>query len=507
METNFKPIRKMGIYLRKSRAEDGIKDLEKHKEYLINLCVNKFNCDYELFEEIDSSITLERTELQRLRQWVTDGLIDGVMVNAVDRLSRKTKHFCIIVEDYFLHEDEKKMPRLFVKDQEYDLTNHQTYMMLTFTATLSQAEYHFIAQRLKDGLKASAKKGVRHGRKLFGYRYNKDKKKMVQVADEIEVVREIIDLLLIGDTYGGICDKLNLAGKRTREGKLFDIHNIKSIVHSPTVRGHLIIHWKDGSITEEKDVHKDVAVMNDAEYYKIQEILNNRADNYKSLSTAPKHYLQGILRCPRCNKVMSIACAKKTKQINKERIYLEGTESYYVRACRNQRSNEKCGNTGCNVELVENYLRNYIKEFEPQIDERISYFLKIDGEEIEKSHKEKINNYNKALDKLDEREENLDSFLEDGTIDKEKYNKRIEKLNEERAELKNKLSKAENNYSSIDIEANLNQLTSIKNSIKKWDNLENEQKRQLIQMIFSKIEYKKFEGSKKFELVSFTNLK
>ncbi len=499
-ESKKKTIKKMGIYLRKSRAENGIRDLDKHKEYLIGLCVNHYQCDYELYEEIVSSVTLERDELNRLRKDIESEEIDGVLVNAVDRLSRDLYDFMTIFKHYFINNN---MTRLFVREMENDLTNISTVTLLQIQATLAQAEYSFIVQRLKEGLKASVKKGVRFGRKVYGYRMNKDKK-MEIIPEEAEVVREIIDLLLIGDTYGGICDKINASGKRTRQGKLFDVHNIKSIVHSPSIRGIVEVHWSDGTVTL-KDDERHEAIMNDAEYYKIKEILEQRAENYKSLSTAPKHYLQGILRCPRCGKVMSIACAKKTKQVNKERFYIEGTESYYVRACRNQRSGEKCGNSGCNVELVEQYLTNHLKDYEEKINERIKYFMQIDGEQILKSHKEKIDRIKNSLKTVENKESNLLFFLEDGTIEREKYLERTVKLKEEKQILEKQLKEAENNYSNIDLEANLKQLKSMKSSLERWESLENEQKRQLIQMLFTKIEYKKFAGSKKFEIVAYTN--
>ncbi|WP_446715588.1 hypothetical protein [Bacillus sp. OTU530] len=63
------------MYLRKSRAEDGIQDLKKHKEYLIGIAV-KQGWQYELYEEIDSSQDLLRCELQRLRK----NLVKGVRV-------------------------------------------------------------------------------------------------------------------------------------------------------------------------------------------------------------------------------------------------------------------------------------------------------------------------------------------------------------------------------------------------------------------------------------------
>jgi site-specific DNA recombinase len=161
-------IVKVGVYLRKSRAEDGTQDLKKHKDYLIEVC-DRNNWLYELYEEIDSSQDLDRAELQRLRNDIGLGKIDAVMVHAVDRLSRRSRHFLEIIEDYFIAQG---MTTLFVKDTENNLLDPTTITMLQLQATLSQAEYSFIISRLREGRKASAKEGIWSGKMVYGYTFD-----------------------------------------------------------------------------------------------------------------------------------------------------------------------------------------------------------------------------------------------------------------------------------------------------------------------------------------------
>ncbi|MFA7157119.1 MAG: recombinase family protein [Bacilli bacterium] len=90
-------IKDVSIYLRKSRAKDGIetKDgmetdeiLEKHKQELISFC-EKYNFRYAIYQEVVSGDSIsDRPEMIRLLQDVEDGLWDATLVVDIDRLGR-----------------------------------------------------------------------------------------------------------------------------------------------------------------------------------------------------------------------------------------------------------------------------------------------------------------------------------------------------------------------------------------------------------------------------------
>lgn len=468
-----KVIAKVAIYLRKSRAEDGIQDLQKHKDYLINVCKQN-NWLYELYEEIDSSQDINRAELQRLRKDISLGKIDAVMVHAVDRLSRKSRHFLEIIEDYFIDE---KMTTLFVKDTEHNLLDPSTITMLQLQATLSQAEYSFIVARLKDGRRSSANQGIWSGKMVYGYVFDKDTRKIVTVENEIPVVRKICDLTLGGHTYGAICKELNHLGYRTRKGNQFEVHNIKSILHSPIIRGHVEVNWGDGEHTLVKDSH--YAVITDGEYAMIEKILKRRSEHYTHTAVAPKHFLQGILRCSECGLVMVVQANKESTY--KEGVRLYGDYRYYIRKCRNK----DCNNYGCNVTEVEDILTEILKEHSNQVKEQIELLKETNHEDIEQGYLDKVNELEDAISKLDEKEKNLLDFLLDGTVPKDKYNVKVEEIKEERAELISELK----SLPAIDIEQESKQANNAYDLINEYENLDGEDKRRLLQLLFSKIEF------------------
>lgn len=471
-----KVIVKVGIYLRKSRAEDGVQDLKKHKDYLVSIC-NRNEWLYELYEEIDSSQDIFRSELQRLRQDIALGKIDAVMVNAVDRLSRRARHFLEIVEDYFIKEG---MTTLFVKDTEHNLLDSSTITMLQLQATLSQAEYSFIVARLAEGKREAFKNGIWSGKMVYGYKFDKEKQKIVPDEEEFKVSRKICDMMLEGYTYGGAAKEINKLGYRTRMGNEFDVHNIKSIVHSPCTRGHIIVNWMDEEISKYNN-HK--AVMTDSEYNQILKIIERRNAQYPNLAVAPKHFLQGLLKCFNCGLNISVSANKKSKYINGVRTY--GEYEYYVRTCRQKRCNVK--NYGCRDTDVEAFIREILKNYSIKAKEKMEFLKDINQEEIKKGQFKKTEELKRAIKKHENKEESLLDLLLEGTITKEVYNKRIELIKNEKATLIAEL----NSLPTVDVEQESKFASNTFDLIKAYDDLDNEGKRRLLQLIFSKIVYKR----------------
>lgn len=460
-------IVKMGIYLRKSRSEDGTTaDLQKHKDYLIDVCVRN-GWLFELYEEIDSSQDINRPELQRLRRDIQLKKIDAVMVHAVDRLSRRTRHFLEIVEDYFLHEG---VTKLYVKDQEYNLTDSNTITMLQIQATLSQSEYSFIVRRLNEGRKSSAEKGIWSGKTVFGYKYNKVTKKLEVVESEKPVVRKICDMVLEGYPFLSIAEELNKLGYRTRKGNPFQIHNIKSIIKSPFIRGHVEVTWEDKLSKEKettvvKDSHE--AIITEGEYNQIQEILNKRAENYSNINVKPKHFLQGLLKCKVCGLTTVIQADARSGQ-------------YYVRKCRGCNQNY-----GCNVSEVESILEQVLESYSEEIKSKIEELTKANQSEITSNLVQRKKELEDAVNKLNVKETALLDILLDGTITKEVYNKKIESIKSEKAEL----LQAIESVPTIDINVIKEGAETQLNLINEYTHLCEEDKRRLLQLLCKRIEY------------------
>lgn len=466
-KTNEGVIVKVGLYLRKSRSTDGTTaDLKKHKDYLVDVCTRN-GWLFELYEEIDSSQELNRPELQRLRRDIELSKVDAVMVHAVDRLSRKTRHFLEIIEDYFL---DNGVTKLYVKDQEYNLRDSNTITMLQLQATLSQSEYSFIVKRLNDGRKSSAKNGIWSGKLVYGYRFNKETKKLELSEEESPIVRKICDMVLEGYPFLVIAEELNKLGYRTRIGNLWQIHNIKSIIGSPCIRGHIEVKWKDkvSKVVEHTVVRNShEAILTEGEYTQIQDILTKRADNYSNLNVSPMHFLQGLLKCKVCG-------LRTTIQIDVR------SRKYYVRKCKNCKENY-----GCPASAVEEVLEKSLGRYKSVIQKEIEELVNTDQGEITANLNQKKRELEDAIKKLDGKETALLDILLDGTISKTIYNKKIESLKLEKADLIQELE----SVPTIDVKVVREGVENQLDLLQGYKHLSDEDKRRLLQSAFKKFEF------------------
>lgn len=501
MENNLKgvkPIVRVAVYLRLSRASDGVQDLKRHKDYLIEVC-NRNEWTYELFEEIESSQDITRPELQRMRQEIALGKFQAVMVHNVDRLSRRARHFIEIVEDYFLSQG---LTSLYEKDTLYDLTDATTITMLQLKATLSQAEYSFIVSRLRAGKMSAVKEGKQQGKLVHGYYFDKNSREIKVNPDEAKVVRMMADMLLAGVNYREICGRLNSLGYRTRGGKLWGVYSIHSIMNSPVIRGHARMEFKakysgESEIIESMDSHE--AIITEAEYVKIKQLMDNKAKNYKNISQAPTYWLQGLLRCPYCGKSMNVTATKKKRNKQPDGTILRTGDIYYsIRGCGNStiKGAEKCPNLGCKVETVEESISMIVKAFEGNLNKLIDELMQLDAEDIVKDKKTDVNELKQAITKLENNEESLLDLLVDAVIDKLTYNNRINIIKEKKASLLKQLNDAETQLKSVNVEQEISHFEQLLDAVKQWDSLAGEKKRSLLQMLFKEMTYDRLDRSK-----------
>ena len=125
------------VYLRKSREDTDKKDtLENHRKILIDLC-NQNNWSYEIFEEIESSNSLEnRTEIKRMLQLIEQGKCKRVVTMAIDRLSRN-KIDSAIIEEILV---KNKVP-LVTPNNTFNWDNESDFMLSDFESLIARSEY------------------------------------------------------------------------------------------------------------------------------------------------------------------------------------------------------------------------------------------------------------------------------------------------------------------------------------------------------------------------------
>ncbi|AZQ67648.1 recombinase family protein [Silicimonas algicola] len=110
--------------------------------------------------------TLDRPGLQRLLQDIEDGLVDVVVVYKIDRLSRSLADFARLVEVF----DRNGVTFVSVT-QSFNTTTSMGRLTLNILLSFAQFEREVTAERIRDKVAASRRKGIwMDGVPPFGYR-------------------------------------------------------------------------------------------------------------------------------------------------------------------------------------------------------------------------------------------------------------------------------------------------------------------------------------------------
>lgn len=158
--------------------------------------------------------TLERPALQRLLQDIRDRKIDVIVVYKVDRLTRSLADFAKLVELFDQHSAS------FVSvTQAFNTTTSMGRLTLNVLLSFAQFEREVTAERIRDKIAASKKKGIWvGGNTAFGYRV--EHRKLVIDPEEAKIVRMIFDRYLMLGSLLPLLEELHRKGVRTRKRKL-----------------------------------------------------------------------------------------------------------------------------------------------------------------------------------------------------------------------------------------------------------------------------------------------
>ncbi len=163
---------KAAIYSRVStdaQERDGT-SLQTQLDNSLKYCQSKGYEIYSRFSEAYSGLSLERPELNRLRELVRSGAVDVVICHSLDRLSRDPTHGVILTQEL-----EKYGVKLEAVTE--DISNTELGKLISYIRGFaSKLEAEKIKERTSRGRRARALMGkIPHGgyAKLYGYNYIK----------------------------------------------------------------------------------------------------------------------------------------------------------------------------------------------------------------------------------------------------------------------------------------------------------------------------------------------
>lgn len=394
-----RPIKKVAIYVRKSRKEETDETLKRQEEVLISFC-EKHHWSYEKFKEIGSSQNLDRPELQKMLKKIKLFLYDAIVVADLDRLSRNTGHFGIIKEIIIASGCFVITPLKI-----YDFTQQDDDLFSDIQSVMAKNEYQNIKRRLDRGVKQSARDGnwVK-GKTPVGYIRDHKTKKLAKTSDA-KVISKIFDLYLKGYSTKNIADKFIQDGVTTTKNTVWSPSGITQIMNNPAYRGLSIlgqtksINGKRGVKTnkEEQIIVENThePIVSPEKWIKIEEIKNKRNTRPPSIKIG-KHVFSGLIKCALCGHTHSFQKGNRKNKV--QRIASCQTRIYHDQG--DLQNYTTCPNEGCTLEQFEEL---FYKDFIQYVNKIEKYYELIKNETVtnEINYNDEIKEKEKTIQKLE----------------------------------------------------------------------------------------------------------
>lgn len=234
--------------------------------------------------------TLERPALQRLLQDIRDRRVDVVVVYKIDRLTRSLMDFSKIVEVF----DANDVSFVSVT-QQFNTITSMGRLTLNVLLSFAQFEREVTAERIRDKIAASRKKGIWMGGTVpLGYRAVD--KKLVVDPEAANKVRRIFDLYLEVQSVPVLVDELNDESGVDHDASL-------SRRGRPSFTRGKLYHLLSNVVYIGKARHKDriydgehEPIIDEERFAAVQALLKGQAPNRRNGSNVRnRHLLTGLL--------------------------------------------------------------------------------------------------------------------------------------------------------------------------------------------------------------------
>ncbi|MBF0214283.1 MAG: recombinase family protein [Magnetococcales bacterium] len=323
MTTNQKPKTLCAIYTRKS-TDEGLEmefnSLDAQREAcMAYIASQKSEGWLPVADRYDdggfSGGNLERPALKRLLADIADGKIKVIIVYKIDRLSRSLMDFSKLVETFDRHQV------TFVSvTQAFNTTTSMGRLTLNILLSFAQFEREVSAERVRDKIAASKRKGMwMGGHPPLGY--DIENRKLILNEAEAATVRHIFARFVELGSATNLARELEESGHHSKEwvsatgkayiGRLFNKGSLYKLLNNRTYLGEVF--YKGQSYPGEHPAIIDIAIWDKAQaIFAING--NERSSITRQQSPAA---LKGLVFCRQCHRAMTPTHTRK----NGARIY------------------------------------------------------------------------------------------------------------------------------------------------------------------------------------------
>ncbi len=257
-----------------------------------------------------SGATMERPAVQRLLREVEAGSIDVIVVYRLDRFSRnlldftRTQHFLEQCACSFVSVSEQ-----------FNTKTPMGRFAMHVVSSFSQMEREVIAERIRDKVAASKRRGMwMGGVPPLGYDVDFEKKRLVINPEEADLVRRIFRRFLELGSGVKLIRELNDEGFRTkswttkqgkrREGRPFNLGHLYRILNNPLYIGRV-------KHKEQTHPGEHESIVKHAMWDGVQKRLKSHGLRGASGHSKTPALLRGLIRCGACGSAMGITYSRK----------------------------------------------------------------------------------------------------------------------------------------------------------------------------------------------------
>jgi len=253
-----------------------------------------------------------RPQYQRMRADLEAGTVVGVVATKTDRLWRAMR---LALNE--IHAMTQEWGRtLVILDQKIDTTTAAGRAMLNTLLTFGQFEREMTAERVTEGMRARAEKGLWNGGTYpFGYTRGKTKGTLAVHPKDAEVVTKIFDLYLETRSIRRVAHQLNGEETKAPTGGAWCVKTVRGLLKNQVYTGRLVYnktakHTSNGKAKwrpVEERVAKDgavPAVVTPAVFAAAQQALK-AGSLLHPRAIASDYLLTGLVRCARCGGAMT----------------------------------------------------------------------------------------------------------------------------------------------------------------------------------------------------------
>lgn len=455
---------KAWLYYRLSRDEDEeLNSLMNQRKIIYDYAVSQgHEIVGESFDDNVSGMHFNREGINKIYEVVDAGLIEAVIVKDLSRLGRHRTQTALFID--YLRENNV---RVLSATENIDTFNENDDLVIGFKGLLNDFYARDNGRRVRTGYRQKQKEGI-VTIPPFGYFKDKNTKQVVIVEEAAETVRLIYSLYVSGSGMKAIARRLNEEKRKTpaqiqmellrkrqpntqdhiRKKYIWDSTMVSRILRDESYIGTLICHKSERNKInktfrftepEEQFRHEDFfpPIVSKDVWQEVQRLLAQRKEvNVRAGEDRPILRYSGLLRCDDCGRSF---VGKRVKLKERERVeYICDTYLRYGK--------EHCSSHVIREELLDYLIMEELKNTKRLYEQNWSDLQKMLDHWMPQKVQtaEQLRKLNTKIGTL---EEEMEVILMERIRDKsnaERYDRMIQKREEEITAIKRQISELEN---------------------------------------------------------------